>query len=37
MTLEGSFEPTVMFFELTNSLVTFQMIDEQDSIRLDQH
>jgi len=23
-TLEGSFEPTVMFFELTNSPVTFQ-------------
>ena len=24
MTLEGLFEPTVMFFKLTNSLVTFQ-------------
>jgi len=24
MTLEGSFEPTVMFFGLTNSLATFQ-------------
>ena len=28
-TLGGSFKPTVMFFELTNSLVTFQtMINE---------
>jgi len=28
-TLEGSFEPTVMFFSLTNSLVAFQtMINE---------
>ena len=26
MTLEGSFEPTVMFFGLTNSLATFQAI-----------
>jgi len=26
MTPEGSFEPTVMFFGLTNSPVTFQMI-----------
>jgi len=26
MTLEGLFEPTVIFFELTNSLVTFQTI-----------
>ena len=26
MTLEGSFEPTVMFFGLTNSLATFQTI-----------
>ena len=26
MTLEGSFEPTVMFFRLTNSLATFQTI-----------
>jgi len=26
MTPEGLFEPTVMFFGLTNSLVTFQMI-----------
>ena len=26
MTPEGSFEPTVMFFELTNLLATFQMI-----------
>ena len=35
MTLEESFEPTVMFFGLTNSLVVFQtMINE---IRLDQH
>ena len=25
-TLEGSFEPTVMFFGLTNSLVTFQVM-----------
>jgi len=25
-TLEGLFEPTVIFFELTNSLVLFQMI-----------
>ena len=25
-TLEGSFEPTVMFFGLTNSLATFQTI-----------
>ena len=37
MTLEGSFEPTVIFFGLTNSLETFQMMDEQDPIRLDQH
>ena len=29
MTLEGSFEPTIMFFGLTNSLATFQaMINE---------
>ena len=29
ITLEGSFEPTVIFFELTNSLETFQtMINE---------
>ena len=26
MTLEGSFEPTVMFFRLTNSPTTFKMI-----------
>ena len=26
MTLKGSFEPTVMFFRLTNSLATFQTI-----------
>ena len=26
MTPEGLFEPIVMFFELTNSLATFQMI-----------
>ena len=26
MTPEGSFEPTVMFFELTNSPATFQMM-----------
>ena len=25
-TLQGSFEPSVIFFELTNSLVTFQMM-----------
>ena len=26
MTLEGLFEPTVMFFELTNFLATFQIV-----------
>ena len=27
-TLEGLFKPTVMFFRLTNSLATFQMINK---------
>jgi len=33
MTPEGSFEPTVMFFGLTN----FPNYDEQDIMKLDQH